>query len=225
MNKKFCKFGLIFFTLITSHALHATPKDNTENQQSHSKENTKSTSTANNIFQSVYEEAKDWLHTPYRYGGTGHKGIDCSAFTGKVYQNVFGIRLERTSKAMSKDVESISKDELKPGDLVFFATRGKKKIVNHVGVYLGKGDFVHASLSKGVTISSLDEKYYQRTWVKGGRVKNLVQQFNKMHLEEFLRNYRVESEVPLLESRALVEEISTDIIVDPLALGNKLNTL
>jgi hypothetical protein len=90
-----------------------------------------------------------------------------------IYQNVFGIKLQRRSKDISRaDVSNLSKDELKPGDLVFFATSRRKKGVNHVGVYLGNKRFVHASCSNGVIVSSLEEAYYQRTWVKGGRVKD-----------------------------------------------------
>lgn len=122
----------------------------------------------------LYKEAVAWLKTPYRRGGMTAKGIDCSGFTKTVYKNVFGIQLNRVSTDIaSKDVEDVKKEELKPGDLVFFATSRRKKGVNHVGVYLGNNHFVHASTSKGVTISSLDEPYYKRTWVKGGQVKDL----------------------------------------------------
>ena len=66
----------------------------------------------------------------------------------------------------------MGKDDLKPGDLVFFGTSSRKgKRVNHVGVFFGDRRFIHASTSNGVIISSLDEAYYRRTWIKGGRVK------------------------------------------------------
>ncbi len=122
---------------------------------------------------SLYSEAVAWLKTPYRRGGTSAKGMDCSGLTMTIYQNVFGIKLQRSSKDIStKDVKDLSKDELKPGDLVFFGTSARKgKKVNHVGVFLGDHRFVHASCSNGVIISSLDEAYYRRTWIKGGRVK------------------------------------------------------
>ncbi|SHF85818.1 C40 family peptidase [Dysgonomonas macrotermitis] len=120
---------------------------------------------------SLYNEAVDWLKTPYRRGGMSSKGMDCSGLTGTIYKNVFGITLQRSSNAISKmDVKDITKSELRPGDLVFFSTSRGGKRVNHVGVFLGNRHFIHASCSNGVIISSLDEAYYQRTWVKGGRV-------------------------------------------------------
>jgi hypothetical protein len=122
----------------------------------------------------LYKEAASWLKTPYRRGGTSSRGMDCSGLTGTIYQNVFGIKLQRSSRDISSiDVKDVQKEELKPGDLVFFATSRRAKGVNHVGVYLGNRHFVHASCSNGVIISSLDEAYYRRTWVKGGKVKEL----------------------------------------------------
>ncbi|MBD8346410.1 MULTISPECIES: C40 family peptidase [unclassified Dysgonomonas] len=122
---------------------------------------------------SLYSEAVAWLKTPYRRGGTSPKGMDCSGLTTTIYKNVFGIKLQRSSRDISaQDVKDLNKDDLKPGDLVFFGTSSRKgKRVNHVGVFLGDRRFIHASTSNGVIISSLDEAYYRRTWIKGGRVK------------------------------------------------------
>ena len=99
--------------------------------------------------------------------------MDCSGLTTTIYKNVFGIKLQRSSRDISaQDVKDLGKDDLKPGDLVFFGTSSRKgKRVNHVGVFLGDRRFIHASCSNGVIISSLDEAYYRRTWIKGGRVK------------------------------------------------------
>lgn len=123
---------------------------------------------------SLYSEAVAWLKTPYRRGGTSPKGMDCSGLTSTIYKNVFGIKLQRSSRAMSaRDVKDLSKDDLQPGDLVFFGTSSRKgKRINHVGIFLGDRRFIHASCSNGVIISSLDEAYYRRTWIKGGRVKD-----------------------------------------------------
>lgn len=137
------------------------------------------------IVESLYREALDWLKTPYRYGGNSRKGIDCSAFTGTIYHNVYGVKLNRSSRDISaQDVKEVDQDKLKPGDLVFFATSRRKKGVSHVGVYLGNRFFVHASTHKGVTISSLDEPFYKRTFVKGGQVKDLDQStINELNMQ------------------------------------------
>ena len=117
----------------------------------------------------LYAEAVKWLGVRYRRGGMTQKGIDCSGLTCVIYKNVFNEQLHRRSIDISRSVDSVvRKEDLQPGDLVFFATRGRKNI-NHVGIFLGNRKFIHASLNKGVVISSLDEAYYQRSWRKGGR--------------------------------------------------------
>ncbi|WP_353121903.1 C40 family peptidase [Dysgonomonas capnocytophagoides] len=132
--------------------------------------------STNQKLTSLYNEAMDWLKTPYRRGGMSSRGMDCSGLTGTIYKNVFGVTLQRSSNDISRiDVNDVSKNELRPGDLVFFSTSRRGKRVNHVGVFLGNRHFIHASTSNGVIISSLDEAYYQRTWVKGGRVKSATE--------------------------------------------------
>ncbi len=118
----------------------------------------------------LFREAADWLGTRYRRGGMSRKAVDCSGFTNLIYKNVFGEQLDRVSTTIAKNVkESItSKEDLLPGDMVFFSTF-KKKYINHVGVYLGDGKFIHASIKKGVIVSSLMEGYYSTAWRKGGR--------------------------------------------------------
>lgn len=120
----------------------------------------------------LYAEASLWLGVPYRYGGNTKAGSDCSGFVVQVYRRVYGKRLERSSDDQAKkDVQKVGKGGLKPGDLVFFRTSSKSKKIDHVGIFLKDGYFVHASTSKGVIVSSLDEDYYKKTWQKGGRVK------------------------------------------------------
>ncbi len=123
------------------------------------------TSSNLKLYYSVYE----WLGTPYRFGGSGKRGIDCSGFTGVIYQDVYKMDLARDSRSMFKNVAPIPKSELKEGDLVFF--RISKGRISHVGVYLGDNKFVHASTTRGVIISNLNEDYYRRYYYKGGRVK------------------------------------------------------
>lgn len=117
----------------------------------------------------LYEAVNSWLGVPYKYGGTDRKGIDCSAFVGTIYKEVYGVTLNRTANDMLRDVKLIAKSQLKEGDLVFF-TNSKGK-VSHVGIYLKEGLFAHASTSNGVSVSRLDNKYWEKHFYKGGRVK------------------------------------------------------
>ncbi len=115
------------------------------------------------LFHFVY----DWIGTPYRFGGSSRKGIDCSAFTKQLYSDVFNMSIRRSSRDIFSMVSPVGKDELKEGDLVFFKIHSRS--ISHVGIYLGNGRFAHAS-SRGVAISNLDEAYYSRYFYKGGRI-------------------------------------------------------
>lgn len=111
----------------------------------------------------------EWYGTPYRFGGSSKDGVDCSAFSGNLMTTVFGVGLPRMAKDQYKACEHVKRDALEEGDLVFFHTT--RKGISHVGVYLGNNKFVHASLNYGVTISSLTDPYYTRTFRGGGRTK------------------------------------------------------
>ena len=115
----------------------------------------------------LYEAIDNWWATRYRYGGTNKNGIDCSALTGALLSEGFGIAAERTARAQYAQSQKIKRDDLAEGDLVFFNTRGG---ISHVGVYLSNGYFVHSSVHSGVTISSLDDNYYSKKYIGGGRI-------------------------------------------------------
>ena len=115
----------------------------------------------------MFHFIEDWWSTRYRYGGSTKKGIDCSALTGLLFSSVYGLTLPRTAKDQYNSSEKISREDMKEGDLVFFNTRGG---VSHVGVYLANDYFVHASVSNGVTISSLNEDYYSKKYIGSGRL-------------------------------------------------------
>lgn len=120
----------------------------------------------------LYAEASLWLGVPYRYSGNSKSGLDCSGFVIQVFQRVYGKKLERSSEDQAKkNVHEIDRGGLKPGDLVFFITSPKSKRIDHVGIFLRNGYFIHASTSKGVIVSHLEEDYYKKTWKKAGRVK------------------------------------------------------
>ncbi len=121
----------------------------------------------------LYKEAASWLHVPHVDGGSSRNGTDCSFFVYNLYKNVYNKTVERNSAdILNKNCKRISRSRLKEGDLVFFNTNEKSKSkVNHVGVYLKENKFIHSSTSKGVIVSDLDENYYRKFWVCGGRVK------------------------------------------------------
>ncbi|XXG13319.1 NlpC/P60 family protein [Vibrio fortis] len=109
-------------------------------------------------YMSVY---KEWQGVPYRFGGTSFNGVDCSAFVQISVLNATQQALPRTTLDQSKHGIEIAYEQAKSGDLVFFKTSPK---VRHVGVYLGNKQFLHASTSKGVIISRLDNPYWASTF-------------------------------------------------------------
>lgn len=121
----------------------------------------------------LYNAGAHWLGVRHRLGGMNKNGVDCSGFVHIIYKEIYGVKLARTAADMLKrNCKKTSRGKLQEGDLVFFQTgRGKKKKPNHVGIYLKNGRFIHVSTSRGVMVSRLDEPYYMRTWVCGGRVK------------------------------------------------------
>ena len=111
--------------------------------------------------------------SPYKFGGNTKDGIDCSAFTRLVYISTFDYELPRSAREQYQiGKKIISKDSLQIGDLVFFNTSRRRK-PGHVGIYLGENLFVHASSSLGVTISSLDEKYYAKRYMSSRRINEI----------------------------------------------------
>jgi cell wall-associated NlpC family hydrolase len=109
----------------------------------------------------------EWWAVRYRYGGTTMRGVDCSSYTGQLLYTVYAVSVPRTAREQYRVTARVRKDELQEGDLVFFNTRGG---VSHVGVYLSDGYFTHSSCSHGVTISNLNEPYYSKKFISGGRV-------------------------------------------------------
>ncbi|MDR1086066.1 MAG: C40 family peptidase [Deltaproteobacteria bacterium] len=117
--------------------------------------------------QAAVKTAKKYLGVPYRYGGRSPKGFDCSGLVWYVYRQN-GLELPDASWKQVKAGQKVTKAELRPGDLVFFQSKGK---VNHVGIYIGGGEMIHApGRGKNVTRANLSEKYYQRHYATARRV-------------------------------------------------------
>lgn len=117
----------------------------------------------------IMNEIMEWLGTPYLFGGTSERAIDCSAFVRAIYQSAANIMLPRTAREQNECGVNVARKNLEYGDLIFFNTR-KKVRVSHVGIYLGDNLFVHASSRYGVTVSSLESDYYNKRFIGAKRL-------------------------------------------------------
>ncbi len=113
-------------------------------------------------------EVVSLLGVPYEYGGSSREGIDCSAFTSWVYSDVLQKQLPRSAAGQYEVGAMVSKENLEFGDLVFFNTTGRAP--SHVGIYIEDDIFAHASVTSGVTLSSLESSYYRNRFVGARRV-------------------------------------------------------
>ncbi|MEN1939765.1 C40 family peptidase [Luteimonas sp. MJ246] len=123
--------------------------------------------------QVLLQRAMGLLGTPYRWGGTSpDSGFDCSGLVGYVFRTALGIELPRVSREMAGNGEQVERAALVAGDLVFFGRRGKR--VDHVGIYVGDGQFVHAPRTgRDVTVSRLDTGYWAGKFLQARRVEGL----------------------------------------------------
>ena len=125
------------------------------------------TSGMNYIAGRIIASSMDYLGVPYVFGGTSPYGFDCSGYVQYVFANA-GISLPRTADVQFEVGTPVSTTELIPGDLVFFSTYTYG--ASHVGIYVGDGNFIHASSSNGVTISSLGQAYYSSRYIGARRI-------------------------------------------------------
>jgi len=105
----------------------------------------------------LYTHYNEWRGVKYREGGMSKKGVDCSGFVHLAYKQKLHKNIPRSTELMSEAGKQISSKNLRPGDVIFFKTGWK---VRHVGIYVGKGEFIHASSSRGVTKSKLNSPYW-----------------------------------------------------------------
>lgn len=117
-------------------------------------------------------DIEPWRGTPYKIGGTTKSGIDCSAFTRTIFDTTYQASLPRTAEEQERLGTKVDRSQLEAGDLVFFRTQGMGPLFRsrHVGIYLGGGEFAHASGKNGVTISRLDHRYWSKKYATARRV-------------------------------------------------------
>ncbi|AUH00454.1 NlpC/P60 family protein [Pectobacteriaceae bacterium CE70] len=115
------------------------------------------------------DQLSQWQGTPYRYGGLDHRGIDCSGFVYLTFRDRFGLILPRSTEGQTEIGTPVDRDDLLPGDLIFFKT-GSSGSGLHVGIYDTDAQFIHASTSRGVIRSSLDNVYWQRAYWQARRI-------------------------------------------------------
>ncbi len=126
----------------------------------------------NKKIKSIIAHAKTFSGTKYKYGGTTKKGMDCSGliYTSFKKENVI---LPRTSKTMATQGKPVSLKKVAVGDLLFFKTNKRKNVISHVGLVVqtkGAIKFIHASTSRGVIVSSLNETYWNKAFASARRV-------------------------------------------------------
>ncbi len=146
--------GTLFIFLSGCSSKHLVPAHSPRTEQQYS--TTKFNKGAiKHILNKAY---KEWAGVPHKDGGLSKKGIDCSGFVHLIFKQKLKQTVPRTTKTLAKSGSAITQDQLQPGDLVFFKIRWG---VHHVGIYIGDGQFIHASKSKGVWRSQLGLKYWQ----------------------------------------------------------------
>lgn len=126
--------------------------------------------TSPQAVEKLMAEARQWIGTPYKYGGHSKDGTDCSGLVMELFLKVYNIRLPRSSAMQQEYARPLANGDLQQGDLVFFATGGDKNRVSHVGLYTGAGKMIHASSSRGVIESDLAQPYWVRTRHSNGRI-------------------------------------------------------
>jgi cell wall-associated NlpC family hydrolase len=119
----------------------------------------------------LFSEVKQYLGIRYRFGGDTPSGFDCSGFVRFMFNKELNVNLPRSSREMATIGTRVDRNELRPGDLVFF--KNAKDRINHVGIFIGNDTFVHSSLSKGITRDTLNESYYSKRFATGVRILDI----------------------------------------------------
>ncbi|MDO6564594.1 NlpC/P60 family protein [Amphritea sp. 1_MG-2023] len=115
----------------------------------------------------LLQQHHEWQGVPYRLGGSDKRGVDCSAFTQLALRQQLGIAIPRTTQQQAVVGRRVTTEAWLPGDLLFYRSRFK---VRHVGIYIGQGEFLHASTSRGVMISRIDNPYWRASFWQARRL-------------------------------------------------------
>jgi len=149
----------------------------------------------------LLNKAETCLGAPYRYGGSTLRGFDCSGFVRFVFGSV-GIDLDRSSAAQAKQGEAVPLNQIQPGDLLFFRnTRGLRKGISHVGIYLGEGQFIHASSWSGrgthcVKLAGLASDYFVNRLVAARRVVTQINGVTEVPKEFLSKVFKEQDQDP-----------------------------
>lgn len=177
--KQFAVLGISAFVIISCGSSKSISKSKSSTTKSVAqsenlrKLDSKFDGTLSGSMKSILKDAESYLGSPYKFGGNSSSGFDCSGLTTKVFDDN-GVKLPRRSAEQADTGKNIDVKDARPGDLLFFATAGGSK-VSHVGIVHtiendGEVKFIHASTSKGVIISSLNEKYWNKAYLHAQRV-------------------------------------------------------
>ena len=143
-------------------------------------------SATENRLSALFSDVRQYLGIRYRFGGTTPAGFDCSGFVRFMFSKVFNMQLPRSSREMSIIGTKVDRDDLRPGDLVFF--QNARNRINHVGIFIGNGMFIHSSLSKGITRDQLNESYYDKRFATGVRVMEFSEPLLQQDLEKLTQD-------------------------------------
>ena len=164
---KICRFFIVFLGVVFLTACSQSPRYSSSVGQKKIPVSSGYLTGSSGIHQQLIKQFKRWEGAPYRYGGTTLSGVDCSAFVQNTYHVKFKKKIPRTTRTQIKVGKKVKKSQLKVGDIVFFKT-GRNSL--HNGIYMGNSTFMHASSSKGVTISNLNNRYWRKRYVTSRRI-------------------------------------------------------
>lgn len=174
VSKTIMKSFIIFLCFIHSIAFTSASSANISTKNAEGITITFLDIIANTVAQEVLASAMSLKGIKYKYGGSSPAtGFDCSGFVNYVYNKAANLNLPRTAKGISRYGESVNKDDLSPGDLVFFNTA--RRAFSHVGIYIGDGNFIHAPSRGGsVRIESMQTSYWETRFNGAKRLDNIA---------------------------------------------------